>query len=80
MEFGSDASSDSEEAMDVVDDGRQAPSTPKAPATQTVDLSTPRPPLRPRNALALPSGPQPEPTGQVPLPVTPAKPLGSSQR
>jgi len=75
----SDAFSDSEEAMDVVDDGHQAPSTPKAPTTQTVDLSTPRPPLRPR-ALALPSGSQPAPTGQVPLPVTPAKPSGPSRK
>jgi len=76
----SDASSDREEAMDVGDEGRQAPSTPKAPAAQTVDLSTPRPPLRQSDALAAPSGPQPAPTGQVPLPVTPAKPSGPSQR
>jgi len=76
----SEASSDSEEAMDVVDDGGQAASTPKAPATRTADLSTPRPPLRPRDALAAPSGSQPAPTGQVPLPVTPAKPSGPSRK
>jgi len=76
----SDASSDSEEAMDVADDGRQTPSAPKAPATQTVDLSTPRAPLRSRDALAPPSGPQPAPTGQVPLPVTPAKTSGPSRK
>jgi len=66
--------------MDVVDDGRQPPSTPKAPATQTVDLSTPRAPLRSRDALEPPSGPQPAPTGQVPLPVTPAKISGPSRK
>jgi len=37
----SDASSDSEEAMDVGDDGRPAPPTPEAPSAQTIDLSTP---------------------------------------
>jgi len=48
----SDASSDSEEAMDVGDDGRPAPSTPEAPPAQTIDLSTPRPAQRSKDTRA----------------------------
>ena len=67
----SDASSDSEEAMDVGDDGRPAPTAPDAPSTRPIDLSTPRPPQQPRDAPAPPSRSQPAPTGRGLLPVTP---------
>jgi len=50
----SDAYSDSEEAMDVGDDGHPSPSTPKAPPAQTIDLSTPRPLQKTRGAPAPP--------------------------
>jgi len=76
----SDASSDSEEAMDVGDDGRPAPTTPEAPSTQTIDLSTPRPPRQTSNTFAPPSGPKPAPSGQVPLPLTPSNQSGSSRK
>jgi len=46
----SDAPSDSEEAMDMGDDGRPVPFTPKAPSTQTIHLSTPRPLQQSRDA------------------------------
>jgi len=77
----SDAFSDSEEAMDLGDDGQQVPSTPKAPPTQTVDLSTPRPlshsrndhPPPPRGGGAAPPGPG-GPTGPGLPPATPLNP------
>jgi len=50
----SDLSADSEEAMDVGDDGQQAPSTAKAHPTQIVDLSTARPHHDSRNDCAPP--------------------------
>jgi len=76
----SDASSDSEEAMDSSDDGRPAPSTPQAPPAQTIDLSTPRPIRRSKKALAPPSGSLPAPTGLGLPPVTPSKPSGPSRK
>jgi len=75
----SNPSSDSEEAMDVGDDGRPAPCTPKAPSAQTIDLSTPRP-LQSRDTGAPPSGPCPAPTGKgLPL-KTPTNHSGPSRR
>jgi len=50
----SDASSDSQEAMDVGDNARPAPTTPEAPSTQIIELSTPRPLQRSRDAPAPP--------------------------
>jgi len=49
----SEASSDSEDAMDVGDND-PAPSTAEAPVAQTIDLCTPRPLLQPRDAPAPP--------------------------
>jgi len=63
----SGASSDIEEAMDVVSDGRLAPTTPDAPSAQTIDLSTP-------------IGSQPPSTGLGLPPVTASKPPGSSRK
>jgi len=57
----SDASSDSEEALDVGNDGHPGPSTPEAPSAQTIDLSTPRPLQQTRDALAPPAGPSQHP-------------------
>jgi len=76
----SDAFSDSEEAMDVGDDGHPAPSTPEASSTQNINLSTPRPLQQTRDAPAPPSGSQPAPTGQGRPPVTPSKPAGPSRK
>jgi len=76
----SDASSNCEEGMDVGEDGRPAPCTPEAPSAQIIDLSTTRPLQDTRDAPAPPRGPQPAPTGQAPLPVTPSKPSGSSRK
>jgi len=76
----SDASSDSEEAMDVGDDGRPPPSTPEAPPTQTIDLSTPRPAHHSKNTHAPLSWSQPAPTGRDWPPLTPYKPSGSSRK
>jgi len=58
--------SDGEEAMDVADDGRPAPSTPETSAAQAVDLTTPRPSRRPVGDTSnadrlLPSGPPANP-------------------
>jgi len=75
-----DASSDSEQAMDVGDDGRPAPSTPEAPPTQTIDLSTPRPVRQSKDTLAPPSGSQPVPTGKGLPPLTPYKTSGPSRK
>jgi len=69
-------SSNSEEAMDVGDDGRPAPTAPGAPPTLSIDLSTPRPLQQSRDARAPHSGSQPAPTGRGLPPVTPSKPLG----
>jgi len=76
----SDASSNSEDAMDVRDDGRPAPSTPEAPPAQTIDLSTPRPAQQSKDTDAPPSGSRPVPTGQgLPL-ATPDKSSGPSRK
>jgi len=75
----SDASSDSEEAMDVGDDRRLVPSTPDAQSAHPIDLSTPRPLLQPRAAPAPLSGSQPAPTGRGLPPVTPSKPSRSAR-
>ena len=75
----SDASSDSEEAMDVGDDGRPAPSTPESLPNQSIDRSTPRP-HQSRDAPTLRSGSQAAPTGRgLPL-VTPSTLSGPSWR
>jgi len=75
-----DTSSDSEEALDVGDDRHPAPSSPKAPSTQTIDLATPRPLQQSGDAPAPPTGSQPARTGQGPPEVTPSKPSGLSQK
>jgi len=74
----SHTSSDSEEAMDVGDDGRPAPTTPEAPLTQPIDLSTPRLHQQSRNANAPPSGSQPAATRQGQPLVTSSKTSGPS--
>jgi len=76
----SDATSDSEEAMDMGDDGCPAPTTPDAPSALPIDLSTPRPLQQSRDAPAPPSGSQPAPTGRGLLPVTGSKPSGSARK
>jgi len=76
----SDASSDSEEAMDVGDHACPAPSTPEAPPAHTVDLSTSRPVHQSKDTHAPPSGSQPAPTGQGLPPLTPYKPSGRSRK
>jgi len=76
----SDASSDSEEAMDVGDDSRPAPTTPDARSARPIDLSTPKPTQRTRDAPAPPSGPQPAPTGGGLPPVTPPNPSGPARK
>jgi len=56
--------------MDVGDDGRPAPSTPEAPPTQSIDISTPRPVHQSKDSHAPPSWPQAAPTGQGLPPLT----------
>jgi len=72
----SDTSSDSAEGMDVGNNGHPAPTTPNAPPTHHIDLSTPRHLQRSRDAPAPPSRSQPAPTDLSFLPVTPSKPSG----
>ena len=76
----SDPSSESEEDMDVGDDGRTAPSTPEAPPTQAIDLSTPKPVRQSKETNAPPSGSQQAPTGQGLPPLTLYKPSRLSQK
>jgi len=76
----SDASSDTEEVMDVGDDGHLALATSETPSKETTDTSTPRPLQQTRDAPAPPSGSQPAPTGWGLPPVTPPTPSGSSQK
>jgi len=76
----SDASSVSEETMDVGDDGRPAPTTPDAPSALPINLSTPRPLQQSQDAPATPSGSQPAPTGRGLSPVTPFKPSGPARK
>ena len=66
--------------MDVGDDGRPAPSTPEAPSTQTVNLSTPRPVRQSKDTHDPPSGTQPAPSGRGLPPQTPYKTSGSSRK
>jgi len=57
----SDASSKSEEAMDVGDDGRPTPTTPDASTALPIDLSTPGPLQQSGDAPAPPAGPSQHP-------------------
>jgi len=76
----SDASTDSEQAMDVGDDGRPAPPTPDAPSTRPIDLSTPRPLQQSRVAPVRPSGSQPARTGRGLPPGISSNPSGSARK
>jgi len=76
----SDAASDSEEAMDLGDAGHPTPATSGIPSTQTIDLSTPRPPQQTRDAPAPPCGSQPALTDRGLRPVTPSKTSGSCHK
>ena len=66
--------------MDVGDDGSPVPSTPEAPPTQTIDLSTPRPAQQSKDTRAPPSGSRPAPTGQGLPPATPYKSSGPPRK
>jgi len=76
----SDTFSDSEEAMDVGNDGRPAPSTPDALSALPIDLSTPGPLQQSRDAPAPPSESHPAPTGRGLPAITPSKPSGSARK
>jgi len=65
--------------MDVGNDGRPATATREAPSAQTIDLSTPRPIHRSKDALTPPRGSQPAPTGQGLPPLTPSNPSALSR-